>query len=97
LGQARDHFDNFVEYDRLYCRCEKFAQEIAAGTGPREAYGIAGYEPDRANHNRLLRRADMAARIQELKEEREFTARGRYHAGAGRSGNSEKFRHRAFD
>jgi hypothetical protein len=55
-------------------RYEKFAQEIAAGTGPRQAYIIAGYEPDRANHNRLLRRAEVAARIRELKEEREFAA-----------------------
>jgi Terminase small subunit len=55
-------------------RYEKFAQEIAAGTGPRQAYVIAGYEPDRANHNRLLRRAEVAARIQQLKEEREFAA-----------------------
>jgi hypothetical protein len=55
-------------------RSEKFAQEIVAGTGPRQAYVIAGYEPDRANHNRLLRRAEVAARIKELKEEREFAA-----------------------
>jgi hypothetical protein len=55
-------------------RYEKFAQEIAAGTDPRQAYVIAGYEPDRANHNRLLRRADVSARIQELKEEREYAA-----------------------
>jgi hypothetical protein len=55
-------------------RYEKFAQEVAAGTDPRQAYVIAGYGPDRANHNRLLRRADVAARVQELKDEREFAA-----------------------
>ena len=56
-------------------RWEKFAQEVAAGSNPREAYAFAGYEPDRANHNRLLRRADVAARIEELKQEREEAAR----------------------
>jgi hypothetical protein len=32
-------------------RYEKFAQEVASGTYPRQAYVIAGYEPDSANHN----------------------------------------------
>jgi phage terminase small subunit len=55
-------------------RWEKFAQEVAAGGNPREAYTVAGYEPDRANHNRLLRRADVASRIEELRQEREDAA-----------------------
>jgi hypothetical protein len=56
-------------------RWEKFAQEVAAGTDPREAYAVAGYEPDRANHNRLLRRADVTCRIDELKRDRHEAAR----------------------
>jgi hypothetical protein len=56
-------------------RWEKFAQEVAAGSNPREAYTVAGYEPDRANHNRLLRRADVAHRIEELKRDRVDAAR----------------------
>jgi hypothetical protein len=54
---------------------EKFAQEIVAGTEPREAYVIAGYERNRANHNKLLRRLEVAARIDELKQAREVAAR----------------------
>jgi hypothetical protein len=56
-------------------RWEKFAQEIAAGGDVREAYTIAGYKPDRANHNRLLRRADVSCRIDELKRDRVDAAR----------------------
>ena len=36
---------------------------------------IAGYERNRANHNKLLRRADVSVRIAELKQEREDAAR----------------------
>jgi hypothetical protein len=56
-------------------RWEKFAQEVAAGGDPREAYAVAGFKRDRANHNRLLRRADVAARIEELKLDRIEAAR----------------------
>jgi phage terminase small subunit len=54
---------------------EKFALEVAAGDNPREAYTVAGYRPDRANHNRLLRRAEVAHRIDELKRNRADAAR----------------------
>jgi hypothetical protein len=54
---------------------EKFAEQIAAGTDPREAYTISGYERNRANHNKLLRRSDVAWRIEELKQQREDAAR----------------------
>lgn len=56
-------------------RWESFAKEIAAGGDPHEAYTVAGYKPDRANHNRLLRRADVACRIEELKRDRAEAAR----------------------
>jgi hypothetical protein len=56
-------------------RWEKFAQEIATGCDPREAYTVAGYKPARANHNRLLRRAELASRIEELKQDRIEAAR----------------------
>lgn len=54
---------------------EKFAQEIVAGTTPVQAYVIAGYEPHRANHNRLMRNPLIASRIEHLKQEREIAAR----------------------
>jgi hypothetical protein len=53
---------------------EKFAQEIAASTDGREAYVIAGYTPNRANHHKLSKHPKVAARIAELKEEREYAA-----------------------
>jgi hypothetical protein len=56
-------------------RWEKFAQEVAGGGDPREAYALAGYKPDRDNHNRLLRRSDVACRIEELKLDRLEAAR----------------------
>jgi hypothetical protein len=56
-------------------RWEKFAQEVAGGGDPREAYTLAGFKPDRANHNRLLRRADVACRIDDLKLDRFEAAR----------------------
>jgi hypothetical protein len=56
-------------------RWEKFAHEVAAGGDPREAYTVAGYKPDRANHNRLLRRAEVVCRIEELKRDRIEAAR----------------------
>jgi hypothetical protein len=54
---------------------EKFAQEIVAGTEPREAYVVAGYKWNRANHHKLARRPDVAARIAELRRQREDAAR----------------------
>lgn len=56
-------------------RWEKFAQEVAAGGDAREAYTLAGYKADRANHNRLLRRAEVACRIEQLKQDRIEAAR----------------------
>jgi hypothetical protein len=56
-------------------RWEKFSHEVAAGGDPREAYVVAGYKPDRANHNRLLRRPDVASRIGELRQDRIEAAR----------------------
>jgi hypothetical protein len=56
-------------------RWEKFAQEVASGGDPREAYRIAGYKPDRANHNRLLRQPDIASRIDALRRDRVDAAR----------------------
>jgi hypothetical protein len=56
-------------------RWEKFAQEVAAGGDPREAYALASYKPDRANHNRLLRRVEVASRIEELRQDRIEAAR----------------------
>jgi hypothetical protein len=56
-------------------RWERFAQEVAAGSDPREAYTLVGYKPDRANFNRLLRRTDVACRIEELKWDRIEAAR----------------------
>ena len=54
---------------------EKFAQEIAAGTQGQQAYVLAGYMPNRANHNKLLNRPEVAARITELREDRANKAR----------------------
>jgi hypothetical protein len=56
-------------------RWERFAQEVAASGDPREAYALVGYKPDRANHNRLLRRAEVARRIDELELDRIEAAR----------------------
>lgn len=50
-------------------RHEAFAREIAAGTKVHEAYALAGFKPHRANGCRLLRQADVAARIAELQRE----------------------------
>lgn len=54
---------------------EKFAELVAAGEDPRTAYQVAGYAPNRANHNRFLRRSDIRARIEEIKLERAAKAR----------------------
>ena len=54
---------------------EKFAVLVVAGTEPREAYTLAGFVPNRANHNRLMRQPAMKARIAVLRRERELAAR----------------------
>jgi hypothetical protein len=53
---------------------EKFAELVATGENPRRAYELAGYTPHRANHNKLLARPDIAARIDELKRDRALRA-----------------------
>jgi hypothetical protein len=55
---------------------ERFCRAIVFDeTPPRDAYTLAGFEPNRANHNRLLRTPDIKARIEELKLDREKMAR----------------------
>jgi len=56
-------------------RHEKFAQEISAGTDGEQAYAIVGFKPHRANWRRLMRRPNVAARIEELQQTREAEAR----------------------
>src|SRR2546427_4826727 len=34
---------------------EQFARLVVAGTKPQDAYTVAGFAPNRANHNRLMR------------------------------------------
>ena len=53
---------------------EIFAREIVAGTDPAKAHVIAGFASHPANHFRLMRRPNVAARIAELKREREQAA-----------------------
>jgi phage terminase small subunit len=48
---------------------EQFAREIVAGAAVKDAYTAAGFKPHRANGNRLLRRPEIAARIDELQRE----------------------------
>ena len=50
---------------------EIFAQHVAAGTPPREAYTRAGFEPSRANFHRLAKKPKVAQRIAELIDSRE--------------------------
>ena len=50
---------------------EIFAQHVAAGMPPREAYTSAGFVPSRANFHRLAKKPKVAARIRELIEDRE--------------------------
>jgi hypothetical protein len=54
---------------------EKFAQAIVNGTDLPQAYVDAGFQRNRANHNRLVRDPRLKARIAELTEERELAAR----------------------
>jgi len=54
---------------------ERFAQAIVDGTDLPQAYVDAGYQRNRANHNRLVRDPRIKARIAELTQERELVAR----------------------
>jgi phage terminase small subunit len=54
---------------------EKFAQAIIDGTDLAQAYVDAGFQRNRANHNRLVRDPRIKARIAELTDERETAAR----------------------
>jgi hypothetical protein len=54
---------------------EEFSRLVVEGTEPREAYVLAGFAPSRANHNRLMRRPSVKARIDVLGRERETAAR----------------------
>lgn len=54
---------------------EKFARAIVDGMDAADAYVDAGFERDRANHWKLLRKPDVQARIAELTAERELAAR----------------------
>jgi|SRR5579872_2358037 len=55
---------------------EKFARAIVLdGKEPAEAYVIAGFERDRANHWKLLRNPIVEARVAQLTAERELAAR----------------------
>jgi hypothetical protein len=51
---------------------ERFCHAIVFdGQDPRDAYVAAGFEPNRANHNKLLRRPDIKARLNELHQHQE--------------------------
>lgn len=54
---------------------ERFAQEIERGTNPEDAYVLAGFARCRRNYVRLLRKPHVAARLAEIKLEREVAAR----------------------
>jgi len=53
---------------------ETFAQGVAAGDDPADAYVQAGFARNRANHHRLARQPHVAARIVRLREQRERNA-----------------------
>jgi uncharacterized small protein (DUF1192 family) len=50
-------------------RHELFAQELAKGRTPEEAYAESGYRPHRQNAHRLMTNDDIRARIAELQTE----------------------------
>jgi hypothetical protein len=50
---------------------EIFAQHVAAGMRPRDAYVRAGFEPSRANFHRLMKKPHVARRIAELISDRD--------------------------
>jgi hypothetical protein len=54
---------------------ERFARAVVDETDLAQAYVDAGFQRNRANHNRLVRDPRVKARIAELKEERELAAR----------------------
>jgi hypothetical protein len=54
---------------------EEFARQVVAGTEPEQSYTLAGFTPNRANHNRLIRQPHMKDRIDVLRRERELAAR----------------------
>lgn len=54
---------------------EKFASFVAAGTAPVDAYTLAGFKPNRANHNKLMKYPHIVDRIAVLRREREMAAR----------------------
>jgi hypothetical protein len=54
---------------------EEFARLVAEGTAPADAYVLAGFTRNRANHNRLMRRPRVKDRIDALRRERETAAR----------------------
>lgn len=56
-------------------RHEQFAELVAGNIDPRQAHEMVGLKPNRANHLRLLRRPDVAARIEELRRARQDAAR----------------------
>jgi hypothetical protein len=56
-------------------RHEWFVQYVAAGIDPADAYVKAGYTRSRANHHRLKRKPRVAARIEDLRRERERVSR----------------------
>ena len=47
-------------------RHERFAQELAKGKTPEEAYRIAGFKPARQNAHRLMTNDDVQARVSEI-------------------------------
>jgi len=52
-------------------RYERFAQHIASGESPADAYGLSGYRGIGASQSasRLLRRPEVAARVEDLKKD----------------------------
>jgi phage terminase small subunit len=52
-------------------RHERFAQELAKGKPGEEAYGLAGYVPNRANASTLRRKKFIQERLKELLERRD--------------------------
>lgn len=49
-------------------RYERFAQGLAAGKKPEDAYVEAGYKPARQNAHRMMTRDDIRMRVAELQE-----------------------------
>ena len=47
-------------------RHELFCQEVAKGKSAHEAYGLAGYNPNRRNAHVLSKRSDISGRVSEL-------------------------------